>query len=265
MSPTPSPLYPLPTRSGFWSGETLSNRLHEVISPWDHKQVEFATYLLAVGEDIYVTPVGDKDALTRTKHKLKSRESYAIPPGQLALITTREKVTVPADATAFIAMRSKFKFRGLINVSGFSVDPGYSGTLIFAVYNAGPSPVHVTEGERWFTIFFADLDREASVFVREPAKSHSGITSEQITAISADFLTLKGLDTKILESEQKLEERLKSLERDNAVIRWSSALIIAFLLAFSVRSCVQGGPSTTASVIAEAVKASSRSNGTPLR
>lgn len=224
--------------TGFWSGETLWNRLAEVVDPRDDAFVEYNTYRLAVGPEIYVTPVGEKDAQTRTKHILKDRESYAIPPGQLALITTKERVTVPRDAIAFIAMRSRYKFRGLINVSGFSVDPGYSGQLIFSVYNAGPSPVHVTEGERLFTIFFAHLDRcSGTRFFRPADKAHHGISSEQITAISADFLTLKGLDTRIDETEASLEERLKSVERDNAVIRWAAALILGFLISFTVRAC----------------------------
>ena len=145
---------------------------------------------------------------------------------------------MPPDALAFIAMRSRYKFRGLINVSGFSVDPGYSGKLIFAVYNAGPATVHIAEGERWFTIFFADLDRRSDEkFVRPRSKAHQGITSEQITAISADFLTLKGLDTRIDETEVALDQRLKTVERDNAVIRWAAALVVGFLIAFGVRSC----------------------------
>jgi dCTP deaminase len=44
-------------------------------------------------------------------------------------------------------------------VSGFHVDPGYSGKLIYAVYNASPSPVQICEGESVFKIWFADLDR----------------------------------------------------------------------------------------------------------
>jgi deoxycytidine triphosphate deaminase len=87
--------YPKPAGSGFWSGETLCSRLAEVIESPDHNLVEYNTYLLAIGREIYVTPAGDKDAQTRTKYILKDRESYAIPPGQLALNITKERVTVP--------------------------------------------------------------------------------------------------------------------------------------------------------------------------
>jgi dCTP deaminase len=154
-------------------------------------------------------------------------------------------------------MRSRYKFRGLINVSGFSVDPGYSGKLLFSVYNAGPSPVHLTEGERWFTIFFADLDRR-SAFVRAPDNSHGGITSGQITAISADFLTLKGLDTRIDQARASSDERFNALERDNALIRWASAAILGFLLTFAAKSCVTGEqPRITAPSVGSAPMTSS--------
>jgi dCTP deaminase len=52
------------------------------------------------------------------------------------------------------------KSKGLINVSGLHVDPGYSGKLIFAVYNAGPFHLHIGRGERVFSIWYADLDKD---------------------------------------------------------------------------------------------------------
>ena len=60
-----------------------------------------------------------------------------IPPGQFGLLITEEVVQVPMDAIAFISIKAGIKFRGLVNVSGFHADPGFSGKLKFAVYNAG--------------------------------------------------------------------------------------------------------------------------------
>ena len=50
---------------------------------------------------------------------------------------TKESIEVPLDALGLISIRSKYKLKGLINVSGFHVDPGFRGSLVFAVYNAG--------------------------------------------------------------------------------------------------------------------------------
>ncbi|MFL9458099.1 hypothetical protein AB0758_44625 [Tolypothrix bouteillei VB521301_2] len=45
-------------------------------------------------------------------------------------------------------------------IEPFNADPGYSGKLIFAVYNAGPLNFHVARGERVFSIWYADLDKD---------------------------------------------------------------------------------------------------------
>ena len=74
---------------------------------------------------------------------------------------TKETVYIPTDVVGFITMRFSYKAKGLINVSGFHVDPGYNGCLIYAVYNAGPRDILVNYGEALFTIFFAGLNQEA--------------------------------------------------------------------------------------------------------
>jgi dCTP deaminase len=72
---------------------------------------------------------------------------------------TEEVVRIPPDVLGFISLRTTWKFRGLINVSGFHVDPGFHGNLIYAVYNAGPAPVHLARGMDLFLIWFAELDK----------------------------------------------------------------------------------------------------------
>jgi dUTPase len=83
------------------------------------------------------------DPTTVTVRKLGEGEAFTIPPGQFAFLLTEEVVSVPADALAFISVRARTKFRGLVNVSGFHVDPGYRGQLTFSVFNAGPAPIHL--------------------------------------------------------------------------------------------------------------------------
>jgi len=66
-------------------------------------------------------------------------EQFVIPPGQFAYLLTEEVVRIPSSAMGFISLKFGVKGPGLINVSGFHVDPGYWGRLVFSVYNAGPS------------------------------------------------------------------------------------------------------------------------------
>tara|TARA_R110002072_G_scaffold86774_2_gene195749 strand:+ start:17666 stop:18433 length:768 start_codon:yes stop_codon:yes gene_type:complete len=247
------------TTGGFWTFERLQQRSEQqqsgergkhIIEPFDPREGrrERASYNMSVGEEIYITPTSADD--NKSRELLKDRESRAIPPGQFALMHSEEKVWIPDDTIAFITLRSKAtKFRGLVNVSGFYVEPGYRGTLVFAVFNAGPGPIHVSRGDKWFEIFFADLSgkvekgREKSTF--------NGIPTELITPLSDSFHSLPGLDKKIGDTRDELDERLLKVERDHSILRWSQGLILGALITLGIRACgdiTPAAPAATALV-----------------
>jgi deoxycytidine triphosphate deaminase len=114
--------------------------------------VQQSSYDLRLGDEVYI--VGQK-----APDKLTKRYPYlSLAPGQFALLTSLEQVDIPITHMGFITMRSKFKFQGLVNISGFHVDPSYKGKLLFAVQNVGPSDIRLKYEERTFTIFFATLE-----------------------------------------------------------------------------------------------------------
>ena len=153
----------------FWSGATLAARLPDLIEGFDPDKIDCAAYTLRIGPEAYVSPSTAAEAATRTKTVLDHRQDFVIPPGQFAFLLTEERVTVPTSAVAFISMKASIKFRGLVNVSGFHVDPGYCGRLVFGVYNAGPATVHLARGDDCFLIWYASLDRESERYSRRTA------------------------------------------------------------------------------------------------
>jgi dCTP deaminase len=159
----------------FWSGERLDSELPALITPYNKSQIDCAAYRLRLGSQVFVTsdeilggePLkGLRTYLGRNKApfplSISGSNSVRIPPGQFGFLLTEEEVKVPGNALAWISIRTTYKFRGLINVSGFHVDPGWCGKLIFSVYNAGPAPVHLTRGEDLFLILYSDLGRDKS-------------------------------------------------------------------------------------------------------
>ncbi|ACC84545.1 dCTP deaminase domain-containing protein [Nostoc punctiforme] len=144
----------------FWSSQTLSSRLPSLIEPFNEDQIQSASYELCLGEEVYISALPDTPLKERKKIILSDKETVPIPPGQFAFLITSETVKVPDNALAFISIKFKFKSKGLINVSGLHVDPGYNGKLIFAVYNAGPLHLHIGRGEKVFSIWYADLDKD---------------------------------------------------------------------------------------------------------
>jgi dCTP deaminase len=219
----------------FWSGETLLNQLPHLISPFDPGKVDCSAYTLRVGSEVYVSPSeSEQDPKKITIQKLDDGDSFTIPPGQFAFLLTEEKITVPRGAMAFISMKTGFKLRGLVNVSGFHVDPGYSGYLIFGVFNAGPKTVHLRRGEDCFLIWYADLDNPHSQMTKQPTGGFKSITTDIVTRISGEVMSFEGLNAKIKDLKQDHEERINKIEHDNGIIKTIAWAILGILVTAAI-------------------------------
>jgi dCTP deaminase len=210
----------------FWSGETLATRLPKLIDPFDRARIDCAAYTLRVGGEVYVSPTDSKEATSTTRRILEEREGFVIPPGQFAFLLTEERVEIPNTAVGFISMKARIKFRGLVNVSGFHVDPGYRGHLVFSVFNAGPSAVHLARGDDCFLIWYASLDVE-SQYVRDKPPLN-GITSDVINPISGEVQSLANL-----------AGRIDKVEREHQILRWMGATLLTLAVAVFIRGCSQ--------------------------
>ena len=213
----------------FWSGETLNKRLKKLIKPFDSGRIDCAAYTLSIGPEVYVSPNDQTaDPNTVSIRKLDDGEAFTIPPGQFAFLLTEEVVSVPADALAFISIRAKTKFRGLVNVSGFHVDPGYRGQLTFSVFNAGPVPIHLKRGQQVFLIWYASLDRKTAV--KKDGTTHKGIDPKVITAIAGELQSFAGLSNKVNDVDKALGDRIHAIEREQAYYRPIAAIAISIFV-----------------------------------
>ena len=227
------------TDAMFWSGETLRERLAPLIEPFAPERIDCAAYTLAVGPEVYVSPNDQTtDPTMVTVRKLDPGGAFTVPPGQFAFLLTEEIVTVPADALAFISIRAKTKFRGLVNVSGFHVDPGYRGQLTFAVFNAGPVPIHLKRGQPIFLIWYASLDRETAI--KKDGALHMGIDPELITGIAGELQSFAGLSKKVKDVDKSLGDRIHALEKEQTYYRVIGAIALALMIALTVSWLKEG-------------------------
>ena len=219
----------------FWGATRLRQKLsaEQLITPYCTNRIDGAAYRLAIGDEIYVSPTADAtDASTTSIIRLKKREGFAIPPGQLAFLLTNEVVKVGLREIAFISIRAKTKYRGLINVSGFHVDPGFKGRLNFAVFNAGPVAVHLRQGQEIFLIWYADLSDCAKP--RDSAGPYH-MQSEWISGIGGKLHSLASLASSVTGVEQRLERRLDAVTRELAVFRIVAAVAATALVSIGVK------------------------------
>lgn len=167
-----------------------------------------ASYDLRLGEEALVTP-------KKEPQHLQMGQTLNIDSGQFAVLTTEEYLEIPDDLLGFITIRFTYKSKGLVNISGFHVDPGFKGRLIFSVYNAGPTTVSLRRGEKVFSVFFAEI---------HPKTSYKGDYNEQ-TQIPLDIIeTFAGARVPSL---QALEDRVN---RNWTAIKIYGTLITALFV-----------------------------------
>jgi dCTP deaminase len=222
----------------FWSSEKIIKVSSEIklVEPFDENAVKHGAYELGLGPEAFLT-----SDLEKRKKILNEGEQLVLPPGQFGLLLTEEKVTIPNTAIGFISIKAGIKFCGLVNVSGFHVDPGFTGRLKFSVYNAGSQNVVLQRKQKVFLLWFSDLDQATKSYSGEHANQNE-ISPKDVMRIQGDIASPGQLKTDI----QRLEARFENLKVVVAVL---TTLAVASLLA-TLHGCFT---STDNKVIAPAV------------
>jgi dCTP deaminase len=178
--------------------EKLNEKMTILIFPFNEKRLQPAHYELCLGDEVYVS--GQDVPLNLSKQK----SGYVvIRPGEIAILSTMETVYVPRNLIAFISIKVSYKFKGLVNISGFHVDPGFMGKLLFTVYNAGPNDVVIKRGDEVFMIMFAHLTNEV-----DKDKAYKG-KHQYLTRINPEYVAvLRGTPV----SPKSLDQRVRKIE-----------------------------------------------------
>jgi dCTP deaminase len=204
----------------FWTTEKLFEVLatKEFISDFNPKRIKVGAYELSMGSEYFVT--ADENGIRQTKKKrLSPDEQFVIPPGQFALLITEEVINLPGNVIGFISIKASVKFRGLINISGFHVDPGFSGRLKFSVQNAGSRPAVFAQGQALFPIWFSELDRTTKYPYNGEHNNQQEITPKDVEQISGEIASpgqllhdIVGLRTQADQRYEELRHQISRLE-----------------------------------------------------
>lgn len=198
----------------------LEQLLPHCIDKFNKENIKSVAYELCLGDEVFVT-----NSKGEIKQILDEKNSQiVIKPGQFALLLTDEVITIPDDILAFISIKFSQKIKGLINVSGFHVDPGFNSKLIFSVFNAGPANIVLDKGSPYFLIWFSKLST--------PSTPYKGKHKDQ-TSISGDMINnLNGE----LASPNILLERIRKNETKVTNFAWAAGLIITIGFGFIAKS-----------------------------
>ena len=108
----------------------------------------------------------------------------------------------------FISIKLRYTNMGLINISGFHVDPGFEGHLTFSVYNAGPNDIVLRYDEAIFLIFFAKLDQTPESLYDGGRHDHQGqmhIRSDAMNKLGGESVSPQSLATRLGTLENRFQ------------------------------------------------------------
>jgi len=217
----------------FWSKERIEREqgCQPLVDPFSPERIEQNAYALGVAAEYAITSPEGGGA----KRLALTGEHITIPPGQFALLLTEETVSVPPSAMAFISMKAKFKLRGLINVSGFHVDPGFGGRLKFAVYNAGSVAIDLQPGQRLFLIWYGDLDQTTEAVYSGPRQGQDGITAEDVMSIRGIVVSPAGINARVDVLTERTTAEMRRLEQKiDAHQNWSRPILTGIALGLAL-------------------------------
>lgn len=212
-------------KMSFWGRhDWLSNgRSCEIIHTFDKSKVDEAGYRLSVGREVYL-PDSDGSKVTT----LEDGDTFFIAAGQFAFILTEESVNIPLDMIGFISVRAGIKFHGLVNVSGFHVDPGYTGNLVFAVFNSGPTRINLKQGQEIFSLWVAEL-KTPNEETDRPKKGHSSLHPDLLNKIDGNHLTAYQVSDNI-EEVRKLAKTNQDDLRKIKNYFWLAVTVISLVI-----------------------------------
>ena len=200
-------------------------RKNEIVEPFDEKRVKNGAYELSLGGQVFQT-----NSILREIKKLDKDSIIHIEPGQFALLLTEEKVKIPKVKIAFISIKSKIKFKGLVNVSGFHVDPDFEGKLLFSVYNAGPATIVLKRGENYFPMWLAELTEKQTY--KGTHTNQNSIPLNPIEALSQGELNSPQV---LMKEINHSNYRIASLEKDNKANNYIAITALGFILALVLK------------------------------
>ena len=187
------------------------------IDDFDIKCLYPANYNLRLGNEVYVTTARLPKKLTKTD------DTVVIRPGEFGILLTHEYIYTPQNVMGFISLRFRYKQLGLVNISGFHVDPGFRGKLVFAVYNAGPNNIVLRHKEPVFMIMFEKLEKA----VREPYSLARARKFAGMQHIPTDIVTsLAGPSVSVL----RLDRRIRSLETQIRIIEGLAVGLVGLMI-----------------------------------
>lgn len=129
-------------------------RTGQLIVDGKESSVEGLKYDFALGSRMLF---GGKAPINTNNLTEQERSNLVVRPGELVYVMSEEQLDLPLDVKADLSLKRKISHLGIQVLGGSSVDPGYRGRLVFALYNLSTRPFPLQPGRKLIAAQFYRL------------------------------------------------------------------------------------------------------------
>lgn len=149
----------------------------------------------------------------------EDQKNLVIKPGEVVFVMTQESIELPNNIFCQLSAKRKLSHDGIIILGGFTIDPNYSGKLIFGLYNISSKEYPIRPGKKLVAGVFYKLNEEDTKnfttkpeslydFPDELVRMISEYKSVAMESLSEDLNTLKA-DLKFLKDQMDSDKSWK--------------------------------------------------------
>jgi deoxycytidine triphosphate deaminase len=223
------------------SDRSIEGRFDEIFESGtaDPENIRAAKYYLTLGDRFLILPGGERFG----EEGAPCRKGIVLMPGQTALVSSREKISIPVDLSAIFGPIFDVSDSGILFFGGMLIDPGFGGRiegegwvrdpepLSFYLANVGSKPYSLHPGR----------DRIASIAfqeVKRPHKAHK--FPERLRADTARNVRAELFDPKIdrptdqalglVEDIREMRQRVDKFEASTKQVVTFGVIVLAVTL-----------------------------------
>jgi dCTP deaminase len=144
-------------------------------------------FLIYQSSEVACLDPRDPETLSRASKRIRVPDgnAFILHPGEFALGSTMERVSIPPDLVATVDGRSSIgRLAVVVHATAGFIDPGFEGQITLELSNIGRIPVKLYPGMRVAQLVFHELRSPAqNPYGHERGSSYQGQSGPQISRI----------------------------------------------------------------------------------
>lgn len=199
---------------------------YRLIDPFNPSKLKPAAYELSVGSLYSIA--GKTHEIADTG----SQDEIVIPPFEVVIIQTLERINLPRFLIARWNVRVRWAYKGLLWVGAAQVDPGFRGYLSCPLYNLSDKPVRLHFGEEIAVIDFVTTTPPTEKSKQYDPAKRSRILFEDYEPNSLKSALATQAREKIEVFERRINEIQSTVSNSVGIILTAIGVLVAALALF---------------------------------